>query len=404
MSKKTMINTITVLSLTGAISALFLIMIQDFLMVLFLAGLFSGLARPLYLRLCYHLHGSRHLASLITLIIISLVFLLPAFLLLAVVFSQAVDVSQSVTPWVSHLNEPGVFADTLRKLPFYQELIPYKDMLIAKAGEAVTLVSRFLISGLSSLTIGTANFFLMLFILLYSMYFLQMDGDRLILKILYYLPLKSHDEEVMLEKFISVTRAMLKGTVLVGVMQGTLAGIAFAVAGVDNAVFWGTIMAVLSVIPSVGSALIWLPASLLLMIQDHMQTGIALALFCGLIVGSLDNVLRPMLVGHDTKMHELMIFFSTLGGIMMFGIVGLLIGPLIASLFITVWDLYGTTFRHVLPTVEWIPSQWPPPPPACSDINDDVSPSSESSSNGISSNTNNEDLSHTVTGQSSDSS
>jgi predicted PurR-regulated permease PerM len=135
------------------------------------------------------------------------------------------------------------------------------------------------------------------------------------------------------------------------VLQGALAGIAFAVAGIDNAVFWGTIMAVLSVIPSVGSALVWIPASIILVMQGSVAGGIGLLAFCGLIVGSLDNVLRPRLVGKDTRMHELMIFFGTLGGILMFGIAGVFIGPVIASLFVTIWELYGIAFSDYLPEV-----------------------------------------------------
>ena len=131
-----------------------------------------------------------------------------------------------------------------------------------------------------------------------------------------------------------------------------MAGIAFAVAGVPNAVFWGSVMAVMSTIPNVGTALIWVPAVIMLIIQGQVATGIALAAFCGLVVGSLDNVLRPILVGKDTKMHELMIFFGTLGGILMFGFPGIFIGPVIASLFVAIWELYGVEFADVLPDVD----------------------------------------------------
>jgi predicted PurR-regulated permease PerM len=112
-------------------------------------------------------------------------------------------------------------------------------------------------------------------------------------------------------------------------------------------------MAVLSIIPSVGSALVWIPASIILIMQGSVTGGAGLLLFCGVVVGSLDNVLRPILVGKDTKMHELMIFFGTLGGIMMFGIAGIFIGPLIASLFVTIWELYGIAFSDYLPEVHY---------------------------------------------------
>jgi predicted PurR-regulated permease PerM len=191
----------------------------------------------------------------------------------------------------------------------------------------------------------------MALVLLYSMFFLLMDGPKLIDKILYYLPLKTADERLMLDKFTSVTRATLKGSLFIGLLQGGLAGTAFAIAGIDNAVFWGTVMALFSIIPNVGAALVWIPAVILLIANGEVVTGVSLGLFCGLIVGSLDNLLRPILVGKDTKMHELMIFFSTLGGILMFGLTGLFIGPVIASVLISIWEIYGVEFADVLPAV-----------------------------------------------------
>ena len=153
----------------------------------------------------------------------------------------------------------------------------------------------------------------------------------------------------MLEKFTSVTRATLKGTAVIGILQGIVAGLAFAVVGIPSAVFWGTIMTILSVIPGIGSALVWGPAAVILAASGHYAKAIGLALFCGLVVGSLDNFLRPRLVGKDTQMHELLILFGTLGGIFMFGAVGIIIGPIVAALFVTVWEIYGVAFKEVLP-------------------------------------------------------
>jgi predicted PurR-regulated permease PerM len=212
-------------------------------------------------------------------------------------------------------------------------------------------ISGFLINRLSSVTLGTVNFLFMLFIMLYTMFFFLMDGDKLIDKILYYLPLEDHDERRILNKFTSVTRATLKGTAVIGLLQGVLAGSAFAVVGIDSAVFWGTVMAVLSFIPGIGAALVWVPAVIFLAATGHLAKAIGLGVFCAAVVGSIDNLLRPILVGRDTQMHELMILFGTLGGIIMFGVVGIIIGPIIAALFVTVWDIYGLAFKEVLPEV-----------------------------------------------------
>ena len=346
------INKSVLVLMVIAISALFFSMIHQFLMAIFLAGLFSALARPVYRRLNIMFNGHRHLASVTTLLLMVFVVLIPLLLLVGIIVAQAINVGQTVTPWLKQtLEQPDVLSAYLQHLPFYEELKPYREVILEKVGKLVGTLSKWVVGGLSQVTLGTANFLFMTFVFLYTMYFLQMDGDKLIRKILYYLPLNSEDENLMLDKFTSVTRATIKGTMLIGILQGGLAGGAFAVAGIENAVFWGTVMAVLSIIPSVGSALVWIPASIILIMQGSVGAGVGLLLFCGIVVGSLDNVLRPILVGKDTKMHELMIFFGTLGGIMMFGIAGIFIGPLIASLFVTIWELYGIAFQDYLPEV-----------------------------------------------------
>ncbi|MBK1721936.1 AI-2E family transporter [Thiocystis violacea] len=352
MSQDT-VNKAVILLMTLGISALFLAMIKQFLMALFLAGLFSALARPLYVRLRRTLGCKASLASLLTLFVMAIVVLIPTAMLIAVLIGQALDVSQLLSVWFKGaMQDPASLAAYLQHLPFYDQVMAHRDLILQQAGTVASLLSKLLVDWVSSATLGTANFIFMAFVLLYSMYFLQMDGPKLVERILYYLPLKTSDERLMLEKFTSVTRATLKGSLLIGLLQGTLAGIAFAFAGINNSVFWGTVMAVLSVIPNVGAALVWIPAVIILIAQGDTATGVMLGLFCGLIVGSLDNVLRPILVGKDTKMHELMIFFSTLGGIFMFGLAGLFIGPLIASLLISIWEIYGVEFADVLPDVD----------------------------------------------------
>ena len=346
------INKWVLLLLVFFISALFLSMIRQFLMAIFLAGIFSALSYPLYRRFEKWFKGRRSLASLGTLFLIIIVVILPLGGLLGVVTGQAIKVGEAVTPWVSRqLSQPDAISDALKSLPFYDKIEPYRNLILTKAGQLVGYISGFLINRLRSVTLGTVNFIFMLFIMLYTMFFFFMDGQKLIDKILYYLPLDDHDERLMLNKFTSVTRATLKGTAVIGILQGGLAGAAFAVVGIDSAVFWGTIMAVLSFIPGIGTALVWGPAVIILAATGHPTKAIGLGVFCAAVVGSIDNLLRPVLVGRDTQMHELMILFGTLGGIIMFGVVGIIIGPIIAALFVTVWDIYGVAFQDVLPSV-----------------------------------------------------
>jgi predicted PurR-regulated permease PerM len=340
------------LGLVAAVSLLFLHMIAPFLLAIVMAALFAALTHPLYLRLQQLPGVNRYLASLLNLLLLLFIVLIPLSILLAVFVGQAVNVGKTLTPLVvKALQEPGTLGAWLQDVPFHQYLVPYEEQIAARMGQAVEAVGRLLVGGLSSVAIGTANFFFTTLVFLYSLFFFQVDGPKVMERVLYYLPLNDTDERRMLDKFTSVTRAMVKGTLLIGLLQGALAGVAFAIAGVGNAVFWGTVMAVLSILPGIGSAAVWVPASIVLLFQGQILAGTALMLFCGLVVGSVDNVLRPRLVGKDTNMHELMIFFGTLGGLFTFGMAGLFIGPVVASLFLTIWELYGVAFQDMLPAV-----------------------------------------------------
>lgn len=344
------VNNFVVVLLVVFISAVFLSMIRSFLMAIFLAGIFAALVRPVYRRLVGLLHGRRSVASVLTLVLVVIVVLLPLGLLTGVVTGQAIKVSQSAMPWVkAQIDQPGALSEFLASVPYYGKIAPHSALIMRKAGELVGYISQFLINNLSAATMGAVNFLFLLFTWLYTMYFFLIDGELLLEKILYYLPLKDHDEQQMLERFTSVTRATLKGTAVIGMLQGGLAGVAFWAVGIPSAAFWGAIMVVLSIIPSVGTAIVWVPAAVILGLGGAVGKALGLFVFCAVVVGSVDNLLRPILVGKDTQMHELMIFFGTLGGIFMFGMVGVIIGPIIAALFVTIWEIYGQAFGHILP-------------------------------------------------------
>ncbi len=352
--KRDFINKSVLIALIVFISAVFLTMIRAFLMAIFLAGIFSALAYPIFVRLKRRLGGRQNIAAVTTLLIIVVVVMLPLGTLTGVVTNQAIKVGQTIKPWIQkQISQPDAISKLLANIPFYKDILPYKKQILQKGGEAIGSVSKFLIDSLSSGAIGAVQFLFTLAILLYTMYFFLLDGPKLLERILYYLPLEDQDESLLLEKFTSVTRATLKGTLVIGLLQGSLCGLSFWVVGIPSAVFWGTIMAVLSIIPSVGAALIWIPAAVFLAAAGGYFKALGLALFCGLVAGSVDNVLRPILVGRDTQMHELMILFSTLGGIMMFGVVGMIIGPIVAALFVTLWEIYGIAFQDILPAVKY---------------------------------------------------
>ena len=332
--------------LVAAISITFVVMVRAFLLTILLAAIFTGLSYPLHARLARSMGGRSGLAAIVTILVLVALVVAPLLAVLAAGANEALRVTETIRPQLEQIVErPGEFNRRLRVLPGYHYIEPYRAQIFSKAGELLAGVSAFMFAALSATTRATAMFVFHLVILLYTMYFFLTGGPGLLAGVVGYLPLNEADKQRMLDQFVSVTRATLKGTILIGIAQGTLGGLAFFAAGLDGAVFWGTVMTVLSIIPGIGSALIWLPASILLMATGDVWRGIGLAAFGGLVIGSVDNLLRPMLVGRDTQMHELMIFFSTLGGLMMFGVMGFIVGPILAALFVTVWEMFGTAFR-----------------------------------------------------------
>jgi predicted PurR-regulated permease PerM len=337
------------LLLVTAISVAFVAMIRTFLVTILLAAIFSGLSYPVYLWLLARLRGRRGPAAVATLLLLLVVVMAPLLAVLGAGANEALRVTETVRPRLQQLvDEPGEFESRLRALPGYARVEPYRAQILTKAGELVGSTSAFLFAALSATTRATVVFIFHFFVLLYTMFYFFLGGPGLLRGVLAYLPLTDSDKERMVEKFVSVTRATLKGTILIGGLQGLLGGLAFWAVGLDGAIFWGTVMTILSIIPGIGSALVWVPAAILLIATGEVGRGIALALFCALVVGSVDNVLRPRLVGQDTKMHELLIFFSTLGGLLLFGATGFILGPILAALFVTAWEMFGTAFRTSL--------------------------------------------------------
>ena len=337
------------LLLVATISLAFVAMIRTFLVTILLAAIFSRLCYPMYEWLVARLGGRQALAAIATLVLMLAFVIAPLLAVLGAGANEALRVAETVGPRLEQLvDQPGEIDRRLRALPGYAHIAPYRAQILTKAGELVGSTGTFLFAALSATTRATVLFIFHFVVLLYTMFFFLTDGPGLLRSVLTYLPLTEPDKARMLEKFVSVTRATLKGTILIGGAQGALGGLAFGAAGLDGAIFWGTVMTILSIIPGIGGALVWVPAAIVLAASGAVWKGLALALFCALVVGSVDNLLRPRLVGKDTQMHELMIFFSTLGGLMLFGAMGFILGPILAALFVTVWELFGIAFRSSL--------------------------------------------------------
>ena len=349
--RKIELQRIFIAALALAITAVFAWMIRNYLAALFLAAVIAlFLWRP-HIWLTRKLGERRKLAAGLLVTAAVLAFVIPSTILLGLVVEQAIDVTQMVTPWVqeqvTQVREGGLYA-LPDWMPFRETIIQYQATITSQLGNLAGTVGRILVNSLRAGTGGFLVATLNLFILIYALYFFLTNGQEAGRQALSLLPMTVEDREVLANRALSTIRATVKGSFLIALVQGSLTGLGLFVAGVPGSIFWAAVTALLSIIPMVGPPLIWIPAAGWLIATGHPVAGIALALWGALVVGTLDNVLRPVLVGQDAKMSDLMVLISTLGGLTLFGAVGIILGPVIAALFTSVWFIFRETYAGLL--------------------------------------------------------
>ena len=177
--------------------------------------------------------------------------------------------------------------------------------------------------------------------MLYLMFFFLRDGAALSRRIREAIPLEEDIKRNILTKFTTVIRATVKGNIVVAMLQGALGGLIFWFLGIHAPVLWGTLMAFLSLLPAVGAALVWIPVAIYFLATGAVWQGVLLIAFGVLVIGLVDNILRPVLVGKDTKMPDYVVLVSTIGGMSLFGLNGFVIGPVVAAMFMAAWDIFA---------------------------------------------------------------
>lgn len=329
-------------SLAVIITGFFYWMIKGFLLAIFIAAVMAALLHPLYQRVVTWCKGREGLASAVTVLLSLVLVIIPCLFFLGIVVNEAAEMAASAKTWVvDHNQTPTDIPAQLADNEVYKKLLPYQDEIIEKSNALAAKVGAWLAHGLAAGVQGMAHLVLSLFIMLYAMSYFLTDGQSILNAVLKYIPLNNNDQSRLLGTFVSVTRATIKGKIVVGVAQGGLAGLSFWLAGIDGVFFWSAVMAVLSIIPALGTAIIWVPAVIYLAINGQVGAAIGVGLWCALVVGTIDNILTPLLIGKDTEMPDLLVLLTTLGGLTVFGIAGVVIGPIIGSLFIAVWSLWG---------------------------------------------------------------
>jgi len=333
------------------ISAVFLWMIRDYLAALFLAAVLTLFLQKPQDWLSDKLGGRKGIAAGLLVTGSVLAFVIPTAILLGVVAEQAIEVTGLVTPWVqeqvANIRENGL-EGLPDWMPFREEIIQYQATVAAQLGSLARTVGNILVSSLRAGTGGVLVATLNFFILIYALFFFLLTGRETGRKAITLIPMTTEDRNLLAERALSTIRATVKGSFLIALVQGALTGAGLFVAGVPGAIFWGAIAALLSIIPMVGPPLIWVPSAIWLFATGHTVPAIGLALWGGIVVSTSDNILRPILVGKDAKMSDLMVLLSTLGGLTLFGAVGIILGPVIAALFSSVWFIFREAFDGLL--------------------------------------------------------
>ena len=330
----------------------FIGMIREFLIALVLAAIFSGLLYPFYRKILYSLKDRTALAAGTTLIITAFAFGLPLAGLTGMVTNEAIQISKKARPIVKEAldNNLSLSEKVPDWLPFKEKLEPFHETIVNKASEATSAMGRWLVSSLSSATKGTLGFFMSLFILFYAMFYFLIHGPQSLQTLASLLPLSEEDRTEVMNRGLTVTRASLKGIMIVGLIEGILVGLALWMAGIEGSAFWGSVVFLLAAIPGLGASLIWLPTAVYLLFIGSTGWGIGLIVWGILVVGLVDYLVRPWIVGNDAKLPDLVILISIFGGIFSFGPVGIIIGPVIAALLDTILNIYKKTFQNLLPS------------------------------------------------------
>jgi predicted PurR-regulated permease PerM len=302
---------------------------------------------PLQRRLHKRLRGHENLAAIATLVIIILIVILPLILVGALLVRQATGVYDMIGAGELDFDRyllqvvdalPDWAIDLLQRLG----ITDFGD-LRERLAAGLQAVSQFLAEQLLSLGQNTFRFVIGLFVMVYLLFFLLRDGDELASRINDTIPLRTEQRRALTSKFTTVIRAMIKGTLAVAVVEGALGGLIFWILGLPAPALWGVVMGLLSLLPAIGPPVVWIPVGIYLLATGDVWQGIVLFVFGALVIGLVDNVLRPILVGKDTKIPDYIVLISTLGGLAIFGVNGLLLGPVIAALFLAVWDIFGAS-------------------------------------------------------------
>lgn len=337
----------------GSIFVFLLWILSPFLTVVFIGIVLTVAFYPVY-RLFLKWFRFKRLASIVSCLLMVILILAPLTLLVLLLATEAVDtyhiVQQKIASGVFdkylQWGDGGFFYDLKQKI---DPVISLGELDLKKTiVEWAQSLSTFLVSQTTTLVASISWIIFSLVVMLFSMYYFFKDGDKLVKKLGALSPLPSVYEIELFKKIGSMIKAIVFGVFLTAIIQGALGGIGFAIAGISNPVFWGAAMAFFSLLPFFGTGFIWLPAAVVLLILGNYGTAIFIFLWGFLLVGTVDNFVRPYLIGGKAHIYPLMTFLVVLGGVLTMGLKGVVVGPLVLMVFMSFLHIYESEYSRVL--------------------------------------------------------
>ena len=321
-------------------------LLNVFLIPIFWAVAFAIVFEPLNHRSAEALGGRGALASAITLVGIVLLVLVPLLLLGVAVAREVSSLMEAIEGGDVDLGAPvrWVRENVPLLFQYSQDVGLDVDGLKSRISSFALVAGQWMAGNALQIGQNALQFVVGMTLMLYLLFFFLRDGHVVVDRLVRILPLGDARERHLFQRFAEVVRATIKGTFVIAAVQGAIGGIAFALLGISGAVLWGVMMAITSLLPVVGPALVWAPAAIMLATTDQPIAAAVLVVVGVVVIGLADNLLRPVLVGRDTRMPDYLVLLATLGGLALFGITGLVIGPLIAALFITLWEMFEESY------------------------------------------------------------
>lgn len=328
---------LTFLNIAIIVSIIFLvIVISPFLSTLILAAILVTGTYPLYEWILKKVKHNAPTAAVITSISIGIIFSIIFFFFIILLSQEAVSTLQNFDSWI----RTGKFNlnDLVAKISKYANISPVD--ITSYIAQSAQSISSTLVSKSTELLKSIAWLILNFFLLLFSMYFLFKDGKYFVQSIEKEIPLPIAYGQEIFQKFKQVSLAMLYGLFLTAILQGLLGGIGLAVAGIRNPIFWGTVMGFFGMLPVGGTAIVWLPASIVLFLNGHYFAGTGLLIWGGLIVAFIDNLVKPIIISKQAKIYPLATFLVVIGGLMLFGLKGAIIAPMVLAALVSFVHIY----------------------------------------------------------------